>query len=84
MRQAVYGERLLYADDICLMFQHKDITEIKTVLNKNFGIFCYWFVDNKISIHFDKNKIKSISFGSKHKIKKSKPLKIQYNDIKIK
>ena len=43
-----------------------------------------WFVDNKLSIHFGEDKTKSILFGSKHKIKKSKPLNIQYNDIKIK
>ena len=42
-----------------------------------------WFVDNKLSIHFGEDKTKSILFGSKHKIKKSKPLNIQYNDIKI-
>ena len=36
------------------------------------------------SVHFGKDKTKSILFGSKHKIKKSKPLKILYNDIKIK
>ena len=36
------------------------------------------------SVHFGKDKTKSILFGSKHKIKKSKPLNIQYNDIKIK
>ena len=42
------------------------------------------FVDNKLSIHFGEDKTKSILFGSKHKIKKSKPLNIQYNDIKIK
>ena len=47
-------------------------------------MLCDWFVDNKLSIHFGEDKTKSILFGSKHKIKKSKLLKIQYNDIKIK
>ena len=42
------------------------------------------FVDNKLSIHFGEDKTKSILFGSKHKIKKSKPLNVQYNGIKIK
>ena len=42
------------------------------------------FLDNKLSIHFGEDKIKSILFGSKHKIQKSKPLNIQYNDINIK
>ena len=84
MPQAVDCELLLYADDTCLIFQHKDITEIESALNKNFSMLCDWFVDNKLSIHFGEDKTKSISFGSKHKIKKSKPLNIQYNDIKIK
>ena len=45
-------------------------------------MFCDWFVDNKFSIHFGEDKTKSILFRSKHKIKKSKPLNNQYNDIK--
>ena len=83
MPQAVDCELLLYADDTCLTFQHKDITEIESALNKNFTMLCDWFVDNKLSIHFGEDKTKSIKFGSKHKIKKSKPLNIQYNGIKI-
>ena len=47
-------------------------------------MLCDWFVDNKLSIHIVEHKTKSVLFGSKHKIKKSKPLNIQYNDIKIK
>ena len=84
MPQAVDCELLLYADDTCLIFQYNDITEIELALNKNFSMLCDWFVDNKLSIHFGEDKTKSILFGSKHKIKKSKPLNIQFNDIKIK
>ena len=76
MSQAVECELLLNADDTCLIFQHKDITEIESTLNKN-------LVDNKLSINFGEDKAKSILFGSKHKTKKSKPLNIQYNGIKI-
>ena len=84
MPQDVDCKLLLYGDDTCLIFQHKDITEIESTLNINFSMLCDWFVDNKLSIHFGEDKTKSILFGSKHKIKKSKPLNIQYNDIKIK
>ena len=84
MPQAVGYELLLYADDTCLIFQHKDFTDIESALNKNFSILCDWFVDNRLSINFGEDKRKSILFGSKYKIKKSKPLNIQYNDIKIK
>ena len=77
------SELLLYADDTCLIFQHKDMTEIEMTLNKNFCMLCDWLVDNKLSIHFGEDKTKSILFGSRHKCKNSKPLNIQYNDIKI-
>ena len=83
MPQAIDGELLLYADGTCLIFQQKDITEIESALNKNFSMLCDWFIDNKLSIHFGEDTRKSILFSSKHKIKKSKPLNIQYNDIKI-
>ena len=82
--QAVDCELLLYAYSTCLIFQHKDITKIETALNKNFSMLCDWFVNNKLSIDFGEDKTESILFGSKHKIKNSKPLNIQYNDIKIK
>ena len=84
MPQAVECNLLLYADDTCLIFQHKDISEIERILNKNFSSLCDWFVDNKLSIHFGEDKTKSILFSSKHMIKKSKPLNIIYKNIKIK
>ena len=64
MPQAVDCELLLYADDICLIFQHKDITQIESALNKNFNVLCDWFVDNKLSIHFGEDKTKSIFFAA--------------------
>ena len=82
--QSVDCELLLYAGGTYLIFQHKDITEIETTLNKNFRMLYDCFVDNELSIHFGEDKTKSILFGSKNKIKNSKPLSIQYNDIKTK
>ena len=84
MPQAVKCELLLYADDTCLIFQHNDIKEIEIQLNKNFSLTCDWLVDNKLSIHFGEDKTKSILFSSKRKVKKARPLNIQYKDIKIK
>ena len=78
---AVDCELLLYADYTCLIFQHKDIIEIEWAPNKNFSMLYDWFIDNKLSIRFGEDKTKLILFGSRHKIKKSKPLNIQYNDI---
>ena len=30
-------------------------------------MLCDWFADNKLNIHFDEDKAKSILLGSKHK-----------------
>ena len=79
--QVVDCELLVYADDTCLIFQHKDITASETTLNKNFSMLFGWFLDNKLSIHFGKDEKESILFGSQHKIKNSILLNIQYNDI---
>ena len=40
MPHSVDCELLLYADDTCLIFQHKDITEIESALNKNVSMLC--------------------------------------------
>ena len=60
MQPAVDCELMIQADDTCLMFQHKYINEIVTVLNKNFSMLCDWFVAKKLSNHFgedEKNQI---------------------------
>ena len=66
----VLAKPMLYADDTCLIFQHRDITETESALNKNLSMLCDWFVDNKLTIHFGEDKTKSTLFGNKHKIKK--------------
>ena len=84
MPQAVNCKLLLYADDTCLIFQHKDVKVIEKQLNGNFSAICDRFVDNKLSIHFGEDKTKSNLFSSKNKVKKADPLNVHYNDIKIK
>ena len=70
MSQAVKYELLLYADGICLIFQHSDINEIKIQLNKNFSLICDWFVDINLNIHFGEDKTKSIFLVIKVRLKK--------------
>ena len=70
----VNSNLLLYGDNSCLMFQHKDIEEIEKVLNNDLENVCYWFVDNKLSIHVGEDKTKSILFASQHKVKNIKKL----------
>ena len=75
---------LLYADDSCLVYQHKDVKIIETQLNKDFSNLCDWFVDNKLSIHFGEDKTKCILFTTKNKNKSAEPLNIIYNGNTIK
>ena len=84
MPHAVDCDLFLYADDTCLLFQHKDLERIKEELTKNFSNICDWFVDNKLSIHFGEDKTKSILFSTKNRKRKIGTLNIQYGDIKIK
>ena len=42
MAQAVDCDLFLYADDTCLLFQHKDLERVKE-LTKNFSNICDWF-----------------------------------------
>ena len=82
--QSIECEILLYADDSCLFFQHKNVSEIKKQLNKDFKNLNDWFLDNKLSIHFGEDKTKSILFGSKRRLNNAISLDIEYNNIKIK
>ena len=69
MSQAVKCALFLYTSDTCLVCQHKDINRIENQLNGDFCNICDWFVDNKLSIHFGKDKTKSILFAFKFKRK---------------
>ena len=76
MSQAVRFDLFLYADDTCLVCQHKDINEIEKQL-KVFESICDWFVDNKISFHFCDDKTKCILFATKFEIKKFRKLNVK-------
>ena len=53
-------------------------------MNRDFSSGCEWFVDNKLTIHFEEEKTKSILFVNKHHLKRSNNLDVRYGDIKIK
>ena len=67
-----------------MLFQHKNVTEIKKQLTKDFRNICDSFVDNKLSIHSEEDKTKSILFSSKGNLKLVEKLDIRYKEIKIK
>ena len=51
MAQPANPNSLLYADDSSLTFQHKDVEEIKKVLNNDSENICDWFgEDNRFSL----------------------------------
>ena len=62
------------------MYQHRDVEEIEKQFNKDFENICDWFVNNKLSIHFEEDKAKSIHFASKCKIKSATKLNIKYKN----
>ena len=84
MPQTVDCNLFLYADDTCLLFQHKDLERIKEELTKNLYNICDWFVDNKLSIYFGEDKTKYILFSAKNRKRKIGTLDIQYGYVKIK
>ena len=83
MPQAVDCDLFLYADDTCLLYQHKDLDRINNELTKNFCNACDWFVDNKLRIHFGENKTKTILLSTKNKERKIGALEIKYRNISI-
>ena len=62
MPQAVDSELLIYADDTCLVFQHRNIKTIEEHLNRDFSTLVDWFVDNRLSVHFGEDKKNSFCF----------------------
>ena len=84
MPQTVKLNLFLYANDSCLMYQHRDVEEIGKQLNKDFESVCDWLVGNKLSIHIGEDKTKSILFARKCKIKSARKLNAKYKNIKIK
>ena len=84
MPQVVNSDLLLYADDTCVMYRGKDIKMIEEQLSTDFSSICDWFIDNKLSVHFEEEKTKSVLFGTKRQLKKQRELYLRYGDIKIK
>ena len=84
MPHVFFSNWLLYDDDTCIAFQHKSVIEIEKRLIRDFSKLCGWFVDNKLEMHFGRDKVKSILFGTKHKIGNANSLSVIYNGIEIK
>ena len=81
MSHAVESNLYLYADDSCLLFQHTEVTEIRTQLTKDFSNVYDWFLDNQISTHFEKDKTKPILFIFRGKLVEG--LDVRYKETNI-
>ena len=71
----------LYADDTCIFYQYEDVKKIENVLNEEFLSLCQWLIDNKLSIHFGKDKNKSILFSKTGGLRE---INISFEDHSIK
>ena len=80
MPQAVKCEILLYADDTCLVYTHKEVSVIQERLNQDFNELCDWVVYNKLSIHFGKENTKTILFSKR---RNKETLEINHGDIQM-
>ena len=80
----VASDTLLYANDTCIDFLYKNVSEIEKQPVRDFSSLCDCFVDNKLSVHFGQEKEKSILFGTKHKLRNAKILNIVCNGTAIK
>ena len=62
-------------------FKVQFLNELPVYFNEDFEDICDWFVDNKLSIHFEDDKTKSIFFISK---RKTRNINIRYKEMNLK
>ena len=68
--QAAASNSFRYADNTCIVFQHKSVIEIEKQLIRDCSSLLDWHVGNKLSVFFGQDKTKSILFGTRHKVKR--------------
>ena len=56
-------ESLFFLIYTCIFYQDKDVEKIEKILNKEYSSLYEWFIDNKLSIHFGDDKVKTIFFS---------------------
>ena len=54
--QAVRSTLLFYANDLCVLCQHKNVLQIEKLLKKDVENLCDCFIDDKLSIYFGDDK----------------------------
>lgn len=79
-----YRWQCKYVEVICLVFPRKNVENMGKQFNEDFTSMCNGFVENKLSTHLGEDKIKSIFFTSRCRIKSLLNLCLFYNNIQIK
>ena len=83
MPPAVHFDLFLYADDLGLIFQCKDVHTTEHQLNKEFTNLCERLLDSKLCIHILEQNTKCILFDSTQKLKKCGKHSVMHNGIEI-
>ena len=65
-------------------FPSDNVKDTEKQLNQDLANIWDWFIDNKLSFHFEDDKTKSILFTSKCKVKMVPKLDVIYSNIPIK
>ena len=79
MFHAIDCKLFLYADDSCLMYQHRYVKVTEQNLNKDLLNVC----DTKFGVHLGQDKTKAILFEIKRKVNKDSNLNISYGTIHV-
>ena len=67
MAGALDQKLLLYSDDSAILVSDKDVTNIESLLQKEFAVVSECLIDNKLSLHLEKTE--SILFGSRPRLR---------------
>ena len=83
MPQAIDCDLFLYADNTCLLYQHKDLDQINKEL-KNFVTYVTGLSLTNRAFTLGTIKTKSVLFSTKNKKRKIGTFEIKYGNINIK
>jgi hypothetical protein len=53
-RRFINGIFVLYADDIYIIFKHKNINQLNTLINNDLKVIMEWFIQNKLVVNQQK------------------------------
>ena len=63
---------ILYADDTAILCKGKNIAQIQNTLNSEMSLSSDWFTQNKLGLHLNVSKTKSMLFGTSQRLSSTK------------